>query len=33
MVFMVQHAGYPNQDGGKIYPTFMKAVEAFGMTN
>jgi CubicO group peptidase (beta-lactamase class C family) len=30
MVFMVQSAGYPNHDGGKIYPTFMKAAEAFG---
>jgi CubicO group peptidase (beta-lactamase class C family) len=29
MVFMVQSAGYPNQDGGKIYPTFMKAAEGF----
>jgi len=24
-VFMVQHAGYPGKDGGKIHPTFMKA--------
>jgi CubicO group peptidase (beta-lactamase class C family) len=30
-VFMVQHAGYPGTDGGKIHPAFTKAaVEAFG---
>ena len=27
-VFMVQHAGYPGTDGGKILPAFQKAVEA-----
>ena len=26
-VFMVQHAGYPGADGGKILPAFMKAAE------
>ena len=26
-VFMVQHAGYPGADGGKILPVFMKAAE------
>jgi len=31
MVFMVQHAGFPNNDGGKIRPTFEQAaVKAFG---
>lgn len=30
-VYMVQHAGYPNSDGGKILPAFRKAAtEAFG---
>ncbi len=30
-VFMVQHAGYPGTDGGKIHPAFLKAaVEQFG---
>jgi CubicO group peptidase (beta-lactamase class C family) len=30
-VFMVQHAGYPGKDGGKIQPTFMKAaMDLFG---
>jgi CubicO group peptidase (beta-lactamase class C family) len=30
-VFMVQHAGYPGTDGGKILPAFMNAaVETFG---
>lgn len=30
-VFMVQHAGYPGPDGGKIQPAFQKAAEeAFG---
>ena len=24
-VFMVQHAGFPGPDGGKVHPTFMKA--------
>jgi CubicO group peptidase (beta-lactamase class C family) len=29
-VFMVQHAGYPGPDGGKIHPAFIKAArEAF----
>ncbi|MDB5351822.1 MAG: estB 2 [Planctomycetota bacterium] len=27
-VFMVQHAGYPGPDGGKVHPTFLKAAEA-----
>ena len=27
-VFMVQHAGYPGTDGGKILPAFQKAAEA-----
>jgi len=27
-VFMVQHAGYPGKDGGKILPAFQKAAEA-----
>ncbi len=26
-VFMVQHAGYPGKDGGKIQPAFMKAAK------
>lgn len=31
MVYMVQHNGYPGEDGGKIYPAFEKAaVERFG---
>ena len=31
LVFMVQHAGYPGKDGGKINPTFQKAaMEKFG---
>ncbi len=31
MVYMVQHAGYPGNDGGKILPDFRKAVmDAFG---
>jgi CubicO group peptidase (beta-lactamase class C family) len=30
-VFLVQHAGYPGRNGGKVHPAFMKAaVEAFG---
>jgi len=30
-IYQVQHAGYPNQDGGKIFPTFVSAaVELFG---
>lgn len=30
-VFMVQHAGYPGHDGGRILPTFtQKAIETFG---
>lgn len=30
-VYMVQHAGYPGKDGGKILPTFKKAaLDAFG---
>jgi CubicO group peptidase (beta-lactamase class C family) len=30
-IFMVQHAGYPGTDGGRIQPTFTKAaVEVFG---
>lgn len=30
-VFMVQHAGYPGADGGKIHPTFTKAaLDTFG---
>jgi CubicO group peptidase (beta-lactamase class C family) len=30
-VFLVQHAGYPGTNGGKIYPAFAKAaVEQFG---
>jgi CubicO group peptidase (beta-lactamase class C family) len=30
-VFMVQHAGYPGTDGGKIQPAFAKAaLEKFG---
>jgi CubicO group peptidase (beta-lactamase class C family) len=28
LVFLVQHAGYPGKDGGKIRPTFMKAAVA-----
>ncbi len=27
-VFMVQHAGYPNDGGKTVYPAFMKAVDA-----
>ena len=31
IVCMVQHAGYPGKDGGKILPTFKKAaMDAFG---
>ncbi|MGE5608743.1 MAG: serine hydrolase domain-containing protein [Bacillota bacterium] len=31
LIFMVQHAGYPGTDGGKILPTFTKAaIDAFG---
>ncbi len=31
MVYMVQHAGYPGNDGGKILPAFRKAAaDAFG---
>jgi len=31
MVYMVQHAGYPGNDGGKILPDFRKAaMDAFG---
>jgi len=30
MIFMVQHAGWPNDGGNKVFPTFMKAAEAFG---
>lgn len=26
-VFMVQHAGYPSNEGGRIFPAFMKAAE------
>lgn len=30
-VYLVQHAGYPGTDGGKIHPAFVKAaIEAFG---
>jgi CubicO group peptidase (beta-lactamase class C family) len=30
-IFLVQHAGYPGANGGKIYPTFVSAaVEQFG---
>jgi CubicO group peptidase (beta-lactamase class C family) len=30
-VYQVQHAGYPGQDGGKIFPTFVStALELFG---
>jgi CubicO group peptidase (beta-lactamase class C family) len=30
-VYMVQHAGYPGADGGKVHPTFVAAaLEAFG---
>ncbi len=30
-VYMVQHAGYPGKDGGKILPTFKKAaMDSFG---
>lgn len=32
-VFMVQHAGYPGNEGGKIQPAFAKAaLEKFGAT-
>jgi len=31
LVYMVQHAGYPGADGGKIHPAFVKAaLDAFG---
>jgi CubicO group peptidase (beta-lactamase class C family) len=31
MVLLMQHAGFPNTDGGKIHPTFQQAArEAFG---
>jgi CubicO group peptidase (beta-lactamase class C family) len=29
-VFMVQHAGWPNDGGSKVFPTFMQAAEAMG---
>ena len=29
-IFMVQHAGWPNDSGKQILPTFMKAAEASG---
>ena len=28
-VFMVQHAGYPNDGGNKVFPTFVNAVDGF----
>ena len=30
LVYLVQHAGYANADGGKIQPAFHKAAETFG---
>jgi CubicO group peptidase (beta-lactamase class C family) len=33
IIYMVQHAGYANKDGGKIWPEFKQAAEdAFGRT-
>jgi CubicO group peptidase (beta-lactamase class C family) len=33
-IFMVQHAGYPGPDGGKIQPAFTKAaIDAFGQVD
>jgi CubicO group peptidase (beta-lactamase class C family) len=29
MIYMVQHAGYPPPDAGKIRPTYLKAAESF----
>ena len=29
-IFMVQHAGWPNDGGSKVFPTFMKAAETLG---
>ena len=30
-IYLVQHAGYPGNDGGKIQPAFVSAaIEAFG---